>query len=100
MQKQIPQEFGDFGVLLHAGFKPKKALLLNLGSGLAAVIGAVLVLILGKEIALEVPMMSLAAGGFLYIACADLVPELRTSVCRAPRGAAGAAHPGAAHLEP
>lgn len=75
---EIPQEFGDFGVLLHAGFKPRTALLLNLGSGLSAVLGALIVLAIGHSVDVESTLGPLAAGGFIYIACADLVPELRT----------------------
>ncbi len=74
---EIPQEFGDFGVLLHAGFSAKKAILLNLLSGLAAVLGAVFVLATAGDHGLAQFLVPVAAGGFLYIACADLVPEMR-----------------------
>jgi len=75
---EIPQELGDFGVLVHAGFKPKKALLLNLGSALAAVVGALVVLFgfgPGAEVFAQW-VVPVAAGGFLYIAGSDLVPQL------------------------
>ena len=74
---EVPQEFGDFGVLLHAGFSPKRALMMNLLSALAAVIGAVVVLLLPNSAGMAKWLTPIAAGGFLYIACADLVPELR-----------------------
>lgn len=74
---EIPQEFGDFGVLLHAGFSPAKAVLFNLASALFAVVGAVIVLIIGPDTHLAAYLVPVAAGGFLYIACADLVPEMR-----------------------
>lgn len=74
---EIPQEFGDFGVLLHAGFSPKKALLLNFGTACSAFIGAFIVLIAHEQLHLEEVLVPIAAGGFLYIACADLIPELR-----------------------
>ena len=74
---EIPQEFGDFGVLLHAGFSPRKAILFNLISALFAVVGAVIVLIIGPDTHLAAYLVPVAAGGFLYIACADLVPEMR-----------------------
>lgn len=73
---EIPQEFGDFGVLLHAGFSPKKALLMNLLVGMSAVLGALFVVFFGTT-GFEDLLLPIAAGGFLYIACADLVPELR-----------------------
>lgn len=73
---EIPQEFGDMGVLLHAGFKPRRALLLNLLSAAAAFLGAGLVLVLDAGTGIAEMLVPVAAGGFLYIACADLVPEL------------------------
>lgn len=74
---EIPQEFGDFGVLLHAGMSPRRALGLNFLCALGAVLGAVIVLLLGHGFHAEHQIVPLAAGGFLYVACADLVPELR-----------------------
>ena len=74
---EIPQEFGDFGVLIHSGFSPKKAIGFNLLSGLFAVVGAVVVLIIGKNSSVADYLVPVAAGGFIYIACADLVPEMR-----------------------
>lgn len=72
-----PQEFGDFAVLLHAGFSVKKAVLLNLLTALSALLGAGLVLAMGEDHGLAQVLVPVAAGGFLYIACADLVPEIR-----------------------
>jgi zinc and cadmium transporter len=74
---EIPQEVGDFGVLLHAGMTPRRALGLNFLSGCAAVVGAVIVLLLDGDAGLGELLTPIAAGGFLYVACADLVPELR-----------------------
>ncbi len=74
---EVPQEFGDFGVLLHAGFPPRRALLWNLGSAAFAFVGAAIVLALGESAGLHAVLVPIAAGGFLYIACADLVPEMR-----------------------
>lgn len=74
---EIPQELGDFAVLLRAGIKPVKALLYNMFSALLALAGAALVLSIpnaGEH--LELYAAPLIAGGFLYIAAADLVPEL------------------------
>ncbi len=78
---EIPQEMGDFGVLLHSGMKTKKALLLNFASELLAFVGvfAVLGLAVNTEIVTTV-LIPLTIGGFLYIANADLIPELHKDV--------------------
>ena len=74
---EIPQELGDFAVLLRAGFAPRRALMLNFASALTAVAGAVLFLLLPFDPAtLERYALPVTAGGFLYIAAADLIPEL------------------------
>ncbi len=74
---EIPQEFGDLGVLIHAGFSPRKAILFNLLSALMAVVGALFVLVTSGDHGIAQFLVPVAAGGFLYIACADLVPEMR-----------------------
>ena len=74
---EIPQEFGDFAVLLHSGFKKKKALLLNLYSALSAVLGGILGYFFLDKFAGVTPYVVLvAAGGFLYIALTDIMPSL------------------------
>lgn len=74
---EIPQELGDFGILVHAGFKPRKALAFNLLSGLAAVAGAVVSLLLsGATDGVARFLLPFTAGGFVYIASTDLIPEL------------------------
>lgn len=74
---EIPQEIGDFGVLLHGGFSKTKALSLNFISALFAVLGAILTLLLTSSISnLEYILVPIAIGGFIYIASADLIPEL------------------------
>ncbi len=74
---EVPQELGDFAILVRSGFTPAKALALNLASALAAVVGALLVLLLDVAVAdLEAVALPLVAGAFIYIAAADLVPEL------------------------
>ena len=74
---EIPQEIGDFGVLLYAGFTKTKALFFNFISALMALIGAVIGIILagnsGNFVNFIIPI---AAGGFLYIAGSDLIPEI------------------------
>jgi zinc and cadmium transporter len=74
---ELPQEISDFGVLLHAGFSKKKALIFNLLSATLAILGTVLILLAGTTLHYFVAsMIPLAAGGFVYIAGSDLVPEL------------------------
>jgi zinc and cadmium transporter len=75
---EIPQEIGDFGVLLYAGYSRRRALFLNFLTALTAVFGAVIAVLLGARISgfsnLIIPF---TAGGFIYIATADLIPELK-----------------------
>lgn len=74
---EIPQEIGDFAVLIHAGYTKKRALWLNFLSALASILGLIVVFIFGniiENVALWV--IPIAAGGFIYIAVADLIPEL------------------------
>lgn len=74
---EIPQEIGDFAVLLHAGYSRKRALWLNFLSALTAVVGTLVAFVLGgtgEHIAAWI--LPVAAGGFIYIAVADLIPEL------------------------
>jgi len=74
---EIPQEIGDFGVLLHGGFKVKKALFLNFLTALSAFIGAIVSLLLNNKIEhLTLFLVPFAAGNFVYIASSDLIPEL------------------------
>lgn len=72
---EIPQELGDFGILVHSGVEPKKALRLNLLTGSTALLGAVLALVSGKALSGEL-LLPVAAGAFIYIASTDLLPEL------------------------
>ena len=75
---EIPQELGDFGVLVHGGFSKRKALWFNLLTAFTAVVGTVLALTFGSIIEGFTPLMlSFAAGNFIYIAGSDLIPELR-----------------------
>jgi zinc and cadmium transporter len=74
---EIPQEVGDFGVLIHGGFKKKKALMLNFLTALVAVIGAIVGLALGSSVeAFALMVIPITAGGFIYIAGSDLIPEM------------------------
>lgn len=75
---EIPQEIGDFGVLLHAGFKRKRAVFMNFLTALTAVAGALLSLTIGSSFpGLVNFLVPFAAGSFIYIASADLIPELK-----------------------
>jgi zinc and cadmium transporter len=74
---EIPQEVGDFAVLLHAGYSRRRAILLNLSSGATGIVGAVLVFLVMGPIPHALPyFISFAAGGFLYVAMSDLIPDL------------------------
>ena len=74
---EIPQEIGDFAVLIHAGYTKTRALWLNFLSALVAVLGLVVVLFLNQsEQMITLYFVPIAAGGFIYIAVADLIPEL------------------------
>lgn len=73
---EIPQELGDFGILLHAGLKPRRALLLNFLTGLAALAGAVAALTFASASAIEGWFVPFTAGAFIYIAGTDLMPEI------------------------
>lgn len=79
-----PQEIGNFGVLLHSGYTKGKALWYNFLSALTAVVGAVVALVIGETIEpLAAWLLTITAGGFVYIALSDLIPELHKnkSVC-------------------
>lgn len=78
---ELPQEISDFGVLLHAGFTKKKALIFNFLSATLAILGAIIILLAGTNMQYVIAvMLPLAAGGFIYIAGSDLVPELNKEV--------------------
>lgn len=74
---EIPQEIGDFGVLISAGFGRRSALTFNLFSASLAVVGALITLALGAGAISLIPhMAAFAAGALLYLAGTDLLPEL------------------------
>lgn len=73
---EIPQEISDFGVLMHAGYSRGKAILLNFGSALVALFGVVIVVLMRDVDGFLLLANAFTAGGFLYIAGSDLVPEL------------------------
>lgn len=74
---EIPQEIGDFGVLIHGGFNKKRALLFNFTSALFAVLGCLATFLINDFVSgLSWLLVPFTAGGFIYIAGSDLIPEL------------------------
>lgn len=74
---EIPQEITDFGILLYGGFSKKKALAYNFLTALTALLGALAGYFFINQITnLEPIILSIAAGNFIYLATADLIPEL------------------------
>lgn len=74
---EIPQEIGDFSILLHLGVKRARVLMLNIYSSLATVAGALIAYFAGSRIEAILPgLLALTAGFFIYIALSDLVPEI------------------------
>lgn len=73
---EIPHEIGNFASLLYGGFSIEKALVYNFLSALLAILGAVFVLILESNIEMTRFLIPFAAGGFIYVAGTDLIPEL------------------------
>lgn len=81
---ELPQELGDFAVLIYGGLGWRRALAYNLVTALTAVVGAAAAFTLVGRID-PAAILAIAAGGFIYIAGSDLVPELHKD--RQPRGA-------------
>ncbi|MFH1544995.1 MAG: ZIP family metal transporter [archaeon] len=73
---EVPQELGDFGILVYGGFSRTKALVFNFLSQLACVIGGLIGFFLSQSLGFTVLLLPFAAGGFIYIAASDLIPEL------------------------
>ncbi len=76
MIHELPQELGDFGVLVHGGFTRKKALLYNFLAQLTSILGGVLGFFFLSLKDYSIYLLPIAAGGFLYIAIGDLIPEV------------------------
>jgi len=78
---EIPQEIGDFGVLLFSGFKKAKAIMLNFLVALMALLGAIVGFFVASLVEnLTFYLLPIAAGGFLYISNSDLIPEIRKEI--------------------
>ena len=74
---EIPQEIGDFGILLHKGLGRKKVLMVNVLSALTAVAGALITFWIGEKVETSIPiLLAITAGFFIYIAASDLIPEI------------------------
>lgn len=74
---EIPQEIGNFGVLIYAGYSRWRALWLNFLTALSAILGAVVAIIFSTSLlGFTDFILAFTAGGFIYIATADLIPEL------------------------
>lgn len=74
---EIPQELGDFGILLNSGWKPKHALIFNFISALTFPIGALIAYAISGNINVSL-LLAFGAGNFLYIGATDLIPQLKT----------------------
>lgn len=78
---EIPQEISDYGILLYAGFSKTKALFFNFFSASLAVLGTLISLSAGSDLpGFSAVMLPITAGGFIYIAGSDLLPELHKEV--------------------
>ncbi len=74
---EIPQEIGDFGLLLKEGLSKKRVIIINVLSSLSALLGALLAFLLGQQIEQVTHIfLALTAGFFIYIALSDLIPEI------------------------
>lgn len=78
---EIPQEIGDFAVLVHGGFSVKRALVANFICSLLSVAGALIILLAGPYLSEYTKfILPITAGGFIYMAGSDLIPELHHDV--------------------
>lgn len=78
---EIPQEIGDFAVLVYGGFDRKRAVILNFTVALTVVIGGIVGYFISKSIENTVLfLLPFAAGGFIYIAATDLIPEIKKEI--------------------
>eukprot|EP00268_Persea_americana_P050757 TRINITY_DN5545_c0_g2_i3.p1 TRINITY_DN5545_c0_g2~~TRINITY_DN5545_c0_g2_i3.p1 ORF type:complete len:130 (-),score=19.05 TRINITY_DN5545_c0_g2_i3:188-577(-) len=75
---ELPQEVGDFGILVRSGFSVSKALFFNFLSALVALAGTALALILGQDPGQSSLIEGFTAGGFIYIAVAGVLPEMNS----------------------
>jgi len=77
---EVPQEIGDYGVLLYGGFEPRRALVLNYVTQATVIVGGLVGVVVADAVGgLPTALLAFAAGNFVYIASADLVPEIKRS---------------------
>ncbi len=75
---EMPQEIGDFSVMLHAKYPKNKIFWYNFASASATFVGAIAIFLMSTLLQTKLyPLIAFAAGGFIYIAAADLMPELK-----------------------
>lgn len=74
---ELPQELGNFAILIHGGIEKKKALLYNFLAQLTSVLGGILGFYLAEIFNFKPYMLAFTAGGFIYIAASDLIPEIK-----------------------
>lgn len=82
LMHEIPQELGDFAILVYSGIEKQKALLYNFLSQITSVMGGLIAYFTISALDISVYLLSFAAGGFLYISASDLVPELHRDADR------------------
>lgn len=73
---EIPQELGDFGILIYGGWREITALTFNFFSALTIVLGGIFAYFLANTVATNI-LLAFAAGNFIYIGAADLIPEIK-----------------------
>ncbi|MFX1570140.1 MAG: ZIP family metal transporter [Promethearchaeota archaeon] len=74
---ELPQEIGDFGILVYGGFTKKKALIYNFLSGIVAILGGIVALLVTSLLeTFNLFILAFSGGGFLYLACVELMPEI------------------------
>ncbi len=74
---EIPHELGDFGILIHKGWRRPEVLWANIGTGVAAMLGALMAYYLGNIFHGAVPvLLSITTGNFIYLSATDLLPEI------------------------
>jgi len=75
---EIPQEIGNFGILIHGGWSKGKAILMNFASALSAFVGALIVLYSTLPLEIMTPyLLAIAGANFLYLALSDIIPEIQ-----------------------
>jgi zinc and cadmium transporter len=81
---EVPQELGDFGILVHSGWRTRSALAYNVASALTFLIGGLVAYVVSDSVDVGL-LLPFAAGNFVYIAAADLVPQITSPIaCETP----------------